>query len=92
MINIPIKKGVATYINKLKSLGFEIVFITKRGFKDYNHSDSIISDYMKKNNIFYEDCDYFIDSAIHNCEYALEKTNAKVIIPPICLIYYFSNL
>ncbi len=94
VINIPIKEDAVTYINKLKRLGFEIVFITKRGFKDYDHSDLIIPDYLKMNNILYDDiitgsvdkykylgdCDYFIDDAFENCEQALEKTGAKVIM------------
>ncbi|MEE3343426.1 MAG: hypothetical protein VZS44_05000 [Bacilli bacterium] len=30
--------------------------------------------------MYLNDCDYFIDDAIHNCEDALEKTNTKVIM------------
>ena len=93
-INIPIKEDAVTYINKLKELGYEIVFITNRGIKDDDHTDLIVSDYLDKNNIPYddiitksndkyvylEDCDYFIDDAIHNCEEAADKTNCKVIM------------
>ncbi len=93
-INIPIKKDAVIYINKLKELGFEIVFITNRGIKEDDHSDLIVPEYLEKNNIPYdsiitksndkymylEDCAYFIDDAIRNCEQALEKSNVKVIM------------
>ena len=82
------------YINKLKKLGYEIVFITNRGIKEDDHTDLIVPDYLKKNHIPYhsiitkakdkylylDGCDYFIDDSIHNCEEALEKTNVKVIL------------
>ena len=93
-INIPIKEDAVIYINKLKKLGYEIVFITNRGIKEDDHTDLIISEYLEKNNIPYDsiitksndkymyldDCDYFIDDAIRNCEQAVEKTNTKVIM------------
>jgi len=93
-INIPIKEDAVTYINKLKELGYEIVFITNRGIKEDDHTDLIVTEYLEKNNIPYDnivtksndkymyldDCDYFIDDAIHNCEDAVEKTNTKVIM------------
>ncbi len=93
-INIPIKEDAKIYINKLKELGYEIVFITNRGIKEDDHTDLIVSKYLEKNNIPYDniitksndkyvyldDCDYFIDDSIHNCEQAVEKTNVKVIM------------
>ena len=93
-INIPVKEGAPLYINKLKELGFEIIFITYRGTKEGDFSDLILPNYLKKNNIPYDDiitkctdkyvhlqeCEYFIDDDITNCEQALEKTNCKVIM------------
>ena len=93
-INIPIKEDAVIYINKLKELGYEIVFITNRGIKEDDQTDLIVREYLEKNNIQYDkiitksndkyryldDCDYFIDDAIRNCEEALEKTNTKVIM------------
>lgn len=93
-INIPIKEDAVIYINKLKKLENEIVFITNRGIKDDDHTDLIVSKYLKNYNIPYDsiitksndkymylnDCDYFIDDAIRNCEQALERSNAKVIM------------
>lgn len=93
-INIPIKEDAVIYINKLKKFGNEIVFITNRGVKDDDHTDLIVPKYLEKNNIPYDsiitksndkykylnDCDYFIDDAIYNCEQALEKSNTKVIM------------
>lgn len=93
-INIPIKEDASLYINKLKEFGYEIIFITYRGFKDDDHTDLITPDYLKKHNIPYDniitktmdkykcldDCDYFIDDSIHNCEMAIEHTNSKVIM------------
>lgn len=93
-INIPIKEDAVIYINKLKELGYKIVFITNRGIKADDHTDIIVSKYLEKNNIPYDniitksndkymylyDCDYFIDDAIRNCEQALDKTNTKVIM------------
>lgn len=93
-INIPIKEDAVIYINKLKELGYKIVFITNRGIKDDDHTDLIVPEYLEKNNIPYDniitksndkymyldDCDYFIDDAIRNCEEALEKTKVKVIM------------
>lgn len=93
-INIPIKEDAVIYINKLKELGYEIVFITNRGTKEDDHTDLIVSKYLEKNNVPYDniitksndkyiyldDCAYFIDDAIFNCEQALDKTNTKVIM------------
>ena len=93
-INIPIRKDAVIYINKLKELGYEIIFITNRGIKEDDHTDLIVPEYLDKNNIPYDniitksndkyvylnDCDYFIDDAIRNCEQALEKSTAKVIM------------
>lgn len=93
-INIPIKEDVSLYINKLKDLGFKIIFLTNRGIKDDDYSDLIVSEYLDKHNIPYDeiitkakdkylylsDCDYFIDDEINNCEMALEKTNCHVIM------------
>ena len=93
-INIPIKEDAKIYINKLKELGYEIVFITNRGTKEDDHTDLIVSKYLEKNNVPYDniitksndkyiyldDCAYFIDDAIFNCEQALDKTNTKVIM------------
>lgn len=93
-INIPIKEDAVVYINKLKKLGYEIIFITNRGIKEDDHTDLIVPEYLEKNNIPYDkiitksndkyvyldDCDYFIDDSIHNCEEAIEKTKTKVIM------------
>ena len=93
-INIPIKKDASLYINKLKDLGFEIIFITYRGSKEDDFTDLITPNYLKKHNIPYDniitktkdkykyldDCDYFIDDSIYNCEQAIEYTNSKVIM------------
>ena len=93
-INIPIKEDAVTYINKLKELGYEIVFITNRGIKEDDYTDLIVSEYLEENNIPYDDiitksndkykylcgCDYFIDDTIHNCEDAVNNTNTKVIM------------
>ncbi len=93
-INIPIKEEAVFYINKLKELENEIIFITNRGIKDDDYTDLIVPKYLEKNNIPYDsiitksndkymylnDCEYFIDDAIRNCEQALEKSNVKVIM------------
>ena len=93
-INIPIKKDASLYINKLKDIGFEIVFITNRGIREDDYTDLIVPEYLDINNIPYDsiitksydkymhldDCDYFVDDAIRNCEQALEKTDCKVIM------------
>lgn len=93
-INIPIKKDASLYINKLNELGFEIVFITNRGIKEDDYTDLIVSDYLDRNNIPYDniitkandkykyldDFNFFIDDAIHNCEQALDYSNSKVIL------------
>ena len=93
-INIPIKKDAYIYINKLNDIGFEIVFITNRGIKEDDYTDLIVSDYLYRNNIPYneiitksndkykylDNCDFFVDDAIHNCEQALDYSNSKVIL------------
>ena len=93
-INIPIKEDVSKYINKLKDMGFYILFITNRGIKDDDNTDLIVPEYLDKNNIMYDeiitksndkykyldDVDYFVDDAIFNCEEALNKSNSKVIM------------
>lgn len=93
-LNIPLKEDVSLYINKLKKLGFEIIFITYRGLKEFDHTDLITPKYLEINNIPYDDiitgtknkyeyikdCDYFVDDAIRHCEEALENTNCKVIM------------
>ena len=93
-INIPIKEDASLYINKLKELGYIITFITYRGMKDDDFTDLIIPEYLKKNNIPYDniitktkdkykyldDCDYFIDDGITNCEEAIKYSNSKVIM------------
>ena len=93
-MNIPIKEDAVIYINKLKDLGNEIVFITNRGCKAGDYTDLIVADYLDKNNIPHDniitksndkyvylgDCDYFIDDAPFNCEQALENTDVKVIM------------
>lgn len=93
-INIPLKEDAPLYINMLKEEGFNIVFITNRGIKEDDHTDLIVSEYLDNNNILYDDiitksndkylylndCDYFIDDSIHNCEDALKYSNCKVIM------------
>ncbi|MBR4350724.1 MAG: hypothetical protein IKP98_00645 [Bacilli bacterium] len=93
-INIPIKEDAKSCINRLKEQGYEIVFITNRGCKDDDHTDLIVSEYLDKNGIPYDNiitkandkylyldnCEYFIDDAPHNCEDALENIDVKVIM------------
>ena len=93
-LNIPIKEDAVTYINKLKELGYEIVFITNRGIREDDHTDLIVPSYLEKHHIphdgiitgtndkykYLDDVEYFIDDAISNCEDALEKTKTKVIM------------
>ena len=93
-MNIPIKEDAVIYINKLKELGYEIIFITNRGIKEDDYSDLTVPKYLAKNNIPYDsiitksndkymylgDCAYFIDDEIQNCELAAEKSNTKVIM------------
>ena len=94
VINIPIKEDAKKYINKLKNKGHEIVFITKRGLYEDDKSDTITEDYLKNNNIPYDnlitstdakykhlsDYDFLIDDAILNCEQTLDNTNCRVIL------------
>ena len=93
-LEIPIKKDVSKYIKKLKEDGNYILFITNRGIKDDDHSDLIIEEYLRKNNIPYDEVitksndkykylekyDYFIDDSISNCEQVLNNTQCKVIL------------
>lgn len=93
-INIPVKADVSCYVKKLKEKGFEILFITNRGIKEDDHTDLIVPAYLQKNDIPYDgiitksndkfrflnDCDYFVDDDVKNCEDAQEKTNCKVLM------------
>lgn len=93
-INIPIKENAPLYINKLKDLGYTIIFLTARGRLKEDHSDLVIGDYLKKHNIKYDqiiakaeekylylnDCNFFIDDSIKKCEEALNHSNCKVIM------------
>lgn len=93
-MDIPIKSDAEEYINRLKIEGNYIMFITNRGIKNDDYSDLIVEDYLKINNIPYDeiitksnekykylsDYDFFIDDSIVNCEQALEKTNCKIIL------------
>ena len=93
-INIPVKEDAVIYINKLRDMGFKIIFITNRGVNLGDHTDLVAPKYLEKNNIPYDevitksnnkyehlyDCDYFVDDAIRNCEEALEHTDCKVIM------------
>ena len=93
-INIPIKEEAIIYINKLKEQGFKIIFITNRGTREDDHSDLIVEEYLDKHNIphdniitksndkykYLNDCEFFIDDSIKNCEEALEYSNCKVIM------------
>ena len=93
-MNIPIKEDAVIYINKLKDLGNEIVFITNRGIREDDHTDLIVPSYLEKHHIphdgiitgtndkykYLDDVEYFIDDAIRNREDALEKTKTKVIM------------
>ena len=42
VINIPLKDNVSLYINKLRDMGYEIIFITNRGIKDGDITDTIV--------------------------------------------------
>ena len=104
-IDIPMRKGVSQFINKLKKEGFEIIFITNRGIKEDDHTDLIVPSYLKKNNIPYDEIitkandkykflgnvDYFVDDDIKNCEDALDKTNCKVIMMETDRTQNYSN-
>ncbi len=93
-INIPLKDDVCMYVCMLRKEGYKIVFITNRGIKEDDHTDLIIPDYLKKNDIpfdeiitksndkfkFLSDCDYFVDDDIKNCEDAVANTKTKVIM------------
>ena len=94
VINIPLKEDVSLYINKLKDMGYEIMFITNRGIKEGDITDKIVPEYLDKNNIPYDsiitkandkykyltDCEFFIDDLVTNCESVLNNTNCKVIM------------
>lgn len=93
-LEIPIKKDVSKYIKKLKENGNYIMFITNRGIKEDDHSDLVIEEYLRKNDIPYdeiitksndkykylENYDYFIDDSIFNCEQVLNNTDCNVIL------------
>jgi len=93
-LNIPIKKDVSLYLNKIKELGYEIVFITTRGYGIDYDAEGITKEFFKKNNILYDKLltrvlekyeyldgyDYFIDDFIKQCEGALNNSSCKVIM------------
>lgn len=49
--NVSLKKGVIKYLNKIKKLGHEIIFITSRGMKGYDNPYQITYDYLVKNSV-----------------------------------------
>lgn len=83
MLDIPIKKDAAKYINKLKKDGHEIYFITARGDFDMLNPYEKTKIYLEKNNIKYDKLltnslekdkavlknkiDIFIDDSIKHC-------------------------
>ena len=93
-INIPIKRDVSYYIQELKNKGYYIIFITNRGIKDDDYTDRIVEEFLKKNDIPYDEIitkaknkyqyltnvDYFIDDSIEECEKMLSNSNCKIII------------
>ena len=70
-INIPIRKDAVIYINKLKELGYEIIFITNRGIKEDDHTDLIVPEYLDKNNIPYDNI--ITKSTYTKIEYEIEN-------------------
>jgi len=93
MPNAKLKDKADIYINKLKELGHEIIFITARSSLGFNDPYELSSQYLKKHNIPYdklivyatekgkicreEDIDLFIDDSLKNCA-SVEKENIKV--------------
>ena len=104
-INIKPIEGAAKYINMLKDEGYEILFITGRGYRKEDKTDLIVKEYLDRNNFHYdnvitrvndkcpyiEEYDYFIDDEPFNCEEALKRTNAKVIMISSYRTKYYSN-
>lgn len=95
MLDIPIKKDVSKYINKLKEEGNQIYFITARGNKDMNTPYETTQEYLNKNNIKYDyiyvnssdkneviknnNIDILIDNSIKHCIEAV-KIGTRVIM------------
>lgn len=93
-LNIPIKEDVSFYIKKLKDKGFEIDFITTRGYNFDYDAEGLTEKYFELHDIIYDKLitrvlekykeldgyDYFIDDFIGQCENALNNTNCKVIM------------
>lgn len=82
MPNAPIKEDAAKYIKKLKELGHKIIIITARSFLFYTDPYKISEEYLKNNNIIYDEIicsfdkagkckeynvDILIDDSIDNC-------------------------
>lgn len=82
ILNVPIKQNVSKYINMIKELGHNIIFITARS--DRTNTDPVgdSKKYFDKYNILYDDVictldkvkvckenniDLFIDDSINNC-------------------------
>lgn len=93
-LSIPIKEDASFYIKKLKEKGFEIDFITTRGYNLNYDAEIITKEYFKIHDIVYDKLvtgvlekykeldgyDYFIDDFVGQCENAANNTNCKVLM------------
>ncbi len=83
LYDVPLKHNVKEVIDKLKEK-HEIIFITARNIDEYSNPYEYTKDYLKRNNIYYDELytdvldkgklckekniDVFIDDAITHCE------------------------
>ena len=95
LCNVPLKDDANYYINKLKSMGNEIIFITARSEWGFKNPYKLSKEYLDRHNIKYdkliigakdkatickqEKIDVFIDDDIVNCS-KVEKENIKVLL------------
>lgn len=93
--NVPIKKDVGKYINKLRKNGHEIYFITARSEHDMDNPYEVTKNYLDKNKIQYDhilvgcsekdkialenNIDLFIDDSVKNCT-KVNNVGIKVIL------------
>lgn len=91
----PLKENADYYINKLKSMGNEIIFITARSEWGFKNPYKLSKEYLDRHNIEYdkliigakdkatickqEKIDLFIDDDARNCA-MVEKENIKVLL------------